>query len=84
MTPSRAALDVVIGHVVDAVDAGPSLLAHQGGWDEILMVAGPILIFALLLRSANRRAARLDEESEVEDAESPAPPPPTNPRRGPI
>lgn len=37
-------------------------LAHQGGWDEILMVAGPILVFALLLWTANKRAARLQED----------------------
>lgn len=33
-----------------------SLLAHQGGWDEILMVAGPLLVFAWLLYVANKRA----------------------------
>lgn len=32
------------------------VLAHQGGWDEILLVAGPILLFVLLLRLANKRA----------------------------
>ena len=32
------------------------ILAHQGGWDEILLVAGPILVFVLLLRAANKRA----------------------------
>ena len=36
-----------------------ALLAHQGGWDEMLMVAGPILVFALILRAANRRAERM-------------------------
>jgi len=35
------------------------LLAHQGGWDEMLMVVTPIGIFALLLRKANRRAEAL-------------------------
>ncbi len=33
-----------------------NLLAHQGGWDEILMVAGPLLVFAAVLFMANRRA----------------------------
>ncbi|MEQ8840027.1 MAG: hypothetical protein RIB98_03525 [Acidimicrobiales bacterium] len=33
-----------------------SILAHQGGWDEILMVGGPIIIFAGLLAVARRRA----------------------------
>jgi hypothetical protein len=34
----------------------PLLLAHQGGWDEILLVLVPIVLFALLLVIANRRA----------------------------
>lgn len=32
------------------------VLAHQGGWDEILMVAGPLAVFALVLWLANKRA----------------------------
>ena len=32
-----------------------SVLAHQGGWDEILMVVAPCALFFLLLRAANRR-----------------------------
>lgn len=32
------------------------LIAHQGGWDEILMVLVPIAAVVLLLRLANRRA----------------------------
>ncbi|MFT3853613.1 MAG: hypothetical protein QM733_12865 [Ilumatobacteraceae bacterium] len=35
----------------------PVLLAHQGGWDEMLMVAAPILAIVLLLRLAKRRVA---------------------------
>ena len=27
----------------------PVLLAHQGGWDEILLVLVPIVLFAVLL-----------------------------------
>ena len=37
-----------------------ALLAHQGGWDEILLVLGPILLIVLLLRVARRRALRVD------------------------
>jgi hypothetical protein len=37
----------------------PVLLAHQGGWDEILLVLVPIALFALLLVIANRRANSL-------------------------
>ena len=32
------------------------VFAHQGGWDEILMVAAPVALFAGLLWMANRRA----------------------------
>jgi hypothetical protein len=40
------------------------VLAHQGGWDELLLVAGPILVFAGLLAVASRRAKRLEAEQE--------------------
>jgi hypothetical protein len=33
----------------------PILLAHQGGWDEILLIAGPILVIMGLLWLAKRR-----------------------------
>jgi hypothetical protein len=33
-----------------------SVLAHAGGWDEILLVAGPIVLFGGLLWLANKRA----------------------------
>jgi len=33
----------------------PVLLAHQGGWDEVLLVGGPILIIMGLLWLAKRR-----------------------------
>ncbi len=44
-----------------------AVLAHQGGWDEILLVLAPIALFSLLLYVANKRAARLAEDEEVED-----------------
>jgi hypothetical protein len=62
----------VVGHI----------LAHQGGWDEMLMVAVPVGIFALLLRAANRRATRLAEQDD--DAPERNPPQPRNERGGPI
>ena len=41
------------------------VLAHQGGWDEMLFVAVPLGLFAFLLYMANRRAQHdLDEEDE--------------------
>ena len=39
----------------------PVIFAHQGGWDEMLMVLGPILAIVLLLRLAKNRAARAAE-----------------------
>ena len=37
------------------------VLAHQGGWDEMLMVLTPIAVFALLLKMANGRARRAQD-----------------------
>ena len=34
------------------------ILAHQGGWDEMLMVLVPIALLVGLLRVAKRRAER--------------------------
>jgi hypothetical protein len=31
------------------------LLAHQGGWDEVLLIGGPIVIIMALLWLAKRR-----------------------------
>jgi hypothetical protein len=44
-----------------------ALLAHQGGWDEILMVLAPIVIFAGLLVVANRRAGSIEQERRRRD-----------------
>jgi hypothetical protein len=42
------------------------LLAHQGGWDELLLVAVPVAVIALLLVLADRRAKRALERSAAE------------------
>ena len=47
------------------------LLAHQGGWDEILFVAVPIVIFGSLLAVANRRASRIEEQQSPNGEGSP-------------
>jgi hypothetical protein len=53
------------GHSVAPVAA---LLAHQGGWDEMLLVLAPIAVVAALLWIAKRRvdraAARQDGSTE--------------------
>jgi hypothetical protein len=49
----------------------PVVLAHQGGWDELLLVALPLGLFAILLFVANRKAqAQLDEEQREHDTET--------------
>jgi uncharacterized membrane protein YjjP (DUF1212 family) len=43
------------------------LFAHQGGWDEVLIVALPLLLIGSLLYIANRRVdAKLAERTAEE------------------
>ena len=51
-----------------------AVLAHQGGWDEMLMVLVPIALFAGLLALANRRAARqlAERKESPRDGSGPA------------
>lgn len=49
-----------------------SLLAHQGGWDEILLVLGPILVIAGLLKLAKSRVERSANEPANEPQDEPA------------
>ena len=41
--------------------ATPVVLAHQGGWDEMLFVLVPLLVF-LTLQWLNRRKTRQESE----------------------
>jgi hypothetical protein len=63
----------------------PVLLAHQGGWDEILLVLVPIALFAVLLVIANRRANLIEERrtSDESAGERSAPGPGDGPPDGP-
>ena len=47
------------------------LIAHQGGWDEILLVAGPMLVVVGVLTLVKRRveAAALAAAEAERDAE---------------
>jgi hypothetical protein len=45
-----------------------AVFAHQGGWDEILMVLAPIAVFAGLLYVANKRAGALGDDDERDSA----------------
>lgn len=55
------------------MDAGPLalVLAHQGGWDELLLVAVPLALIGSLLWVANRRAvAQMQERADGPDADT--------------
>ena len=43
-----------------------ALVAHQGGWDEMLLVAVPIAVVAGLLWLARRRVTRTEHPSTDE------------------
>jgi hypothetical protein len=48
-----------------------TILAHQGGWDEMLLVAGPIALVGGLLWLARRRVTRGTQPADTpEDADS--------------
>ncbi len=49
------------------------LLAHQGGWDEILLVVGPLALVAGLLWLANRRISDQLAAAESEGGASEEP-----------
>ncbi len=50
----------------------PTLVAHQGGWDEILLIAGPIATIVTLLIIVKRRldasvTSRSDSDSALDE-----------------
>ena len=45
------------------------MLAHQGGWDELLLVAGPIVVIIALLALVKRR---IDDAATDADADATA------------
>jgi hypothetical protein len=49
------------------------MLAHQGGWDEILLVLGPIAIIAGLLRLAKKRVSEQEPPPRHEGHEGDGP-----------
>lgn len=48
--------------------AGAALLAHQGGWDEVLLVAGPIVVIIAVLAVAKRRVDAIDRDGDEHPA----------------
>jgi hypothetical protein len=51
-----------------AAGARPVIVAHQGGWDEVLLIGGPIIIIAGLLILAKKRVDSALPDSQ--DSES--------------
>lgn len=43
------------------------MLAHQGGWDEILMILVPMAVIVGLLSIARRRVTRVDADTDRDD-----------------
>jgi hypothetical protein len=59
--------------VVNALAAAgipAAIVAHQGGWDEMLLVIGPIALVAGLLWLARRRVMKAEEHPSVEGPDS--------------
>lgn len=47
-----------------------AVLAHQGGWDEVVLVVLPLVVLVALLRMARRRAlteTELGDDDHVAD-----------------
>jgi hypothetical protein len=57
------------------------VLAHQGGWDELGLVLGPLVLVAVLLVVANRRAKRLLQEQLAAEVDKTAAPTDDTPDR---
>jgi hypothetical protein len=51
-----------------------AVLAHQGGWDEILLVAAPIVMIVLVLWRATRAAERGEQRVDDGDPSGPSAP----------
>ncbi|MEL6890779.1 MAG: hypothetical protein AAFP84_04230 [Actinomycetota bacterium] len=49
--------------------SGDVLLGHQGGWDEILLIAGPMVAIAALLVVAKRRVDASAAQHERQDGD---------------
>ncbi len=61
-----------------------AVLAHQGGWDEAVLVVLPLVLLAGLLRLARHRALKeaAHDDDHLADAAAPRPPDPgTAPER---
>jgi uncharacterized membrane protein len=49
------------------------MIAHQGGWDEILLVLGPIAVIVGLLMLARKRVDAAQQKAIEQSSTQPAP-----------
>jgi hypothetical protein len=49
------------------------MIAHQGGWDEILLVLGPIAVIIGLLMLARKRVDAAERKPAAKGQKPPAP-----------
>ena len=54
---------------------GGAILAHQGGWDEILIIIGPIAAIVGIVALVRRRLNREAKEAAAEQGETGLPSP---------
>ena len=50
------------------------MIAHQGGWDEILLVLGPIAVIVGLLMLARKRVESAEKAKPAAPGQKPQPP----------
>ena len=53
---------------------GLAMIAHQGGWDEILLVLGPIAVIVGLLMLARKRVEAAEQAKPAAKGQKPPPP----------
>ena len=58
-------------NVLLATGIPAAVVAHQGGWDEILLVVGPMVVVAGLLWLAKRRLVRAERAAGPGEKDSP-------------
>lgn len=49
---------------------GIFVVAHQGGWDELLLFVGPVAVAYLLIRVVERRSRRSQRERSQDETGS--------------
>jgi hypothetical protein len=59
--------------IVTAAGVTAAVTAHQGGWDEALLVAGPIMVIVGLLMLAKERVDAAAAAPETSDEAAPTP-----------